>query len=274
MDAGSCYKQSVLSLSLDSACGSTDSCQAQSAFGRAQACLNQSVNFWNLSTGMYNTYSWKVNGIEVATTSNMQYTFTSTGTYVVELGVGTDGKICSNSSQTIVLPETAGPISGEALVCRGQDYIFSIDPNPNAYYNWWLNGDGNVISGQGTHQATIHIGDYFNTSTVKVGVNIGACYKESAKVLEAVNCSSQKMASGEALLNIIPHPFENQTSVSLETGEAIINVKVFSLNGLEIFNAGKVNKEVVTIGETLTAGYYIIHVTTEKGIYIKTLLKY
>jgi hypothetical protein len=82
--------------------------------------------------------------------------------------------------------------------------------------------------------------------------------------------------AGTSVTNItaVPHPFNDQTTISTDTKEKIISVKIFNINGREISNSAKVNSETVTLGENLSAGYYIIQVITNTGIYFKTLIKF
>lgn len=271
VNVNGCYKQSVLSLTSVAVCEeSVVPCAAKSAFGYAQVCLGQTTSFWDLSTGMHNSYQWKINGVVVSTASNLQYTFTENDTYLIELSIGFNGTFCSTASQTLQLPETPGAIIGDSSVCKGEEYTFSVNQLEGASYNWWMNSDAYVVSGQGTHQVTVHIGDYFTTSLIKVGVNYGSCYKEAGSLLIAENCAARMDLSA---VKIAPHPFSEQTNVSMVNGEKIRSLIVYNINGREIVNTRQASEDSIVIGEDLANGYYILQITTENGTYFKTLIK-
>ncbi len=112
-------------------------------------CKGSQISITNLSSGSSNTYSWKVNGVEFATTANAQYTFTATGTYTISLYASSTVKSCDDStSNTVTVLDVPAKttISGLTTICQGGGTIILLSSTAAGYQ--WTNGSGVDIAGE------------------------------------------------------------------------------------------------------------------------------
>ncbi|MBX9851259.1 MAG: T9SS type A sorting domain-containing protein, partial [Cytophagaceae bacterium] len=79
--------------------------------------------------------------------------------------------------------------------------------------------------------------------------------------------------STSAKVAATPHPFNSETTVSINNGEKILSVKIYDLHGSEIVRTGSLDQNEVSIGSDLKAGIYIMHVVTENGNYTQRIIK-
>jgi len=101
-----------------------------------------SINDWN--------YTWTIdNGNTVTGNANQAIVdFNNIGTTTLSLSVGNQCGIAPIKTIDINVednsPSLTGDISGDTLVCRNSDVVYSIEGNPDFDYNWFLNGGGNL----------------------------------------------------------------------------------------------------------------------------------
>ena len=127
------------------------------------------VHFTDTSTGYPTSWSWKVNGTQVATTQNLDYTFVPQGTHIVNLtatnsggsSISTDKYIYANA--TLIADFVGAPLSGHATT----DVSF-VDFSVGAgIYSWdWTFGDG----GTSTERNPTH--PYSTAGTFDVSLTI------------------------------------------------------------------------------------------------------
>ena len=72
-------------------------------------CLNKAVNFTNLSTGRNLTYYWTFTGSSTSVLKNPQFSFTTTGNYLVKLKISGCGGDSSYSRYVTVVNSTKAP---------------------------------------------------------------------------------------------------------------------------------------------------------------------
>ncbi|MDB5273749.1 MAG: chitinase [Chitinophagaceae bacterium] len=88
-------------------------------------------------------------------------------------------------------------------------------------------------------------------------------------------CSSSSLSKSVSSTQVIavPQPFENNTKIKLETEEEIIAMAIYDSRGIEVQSMSSVHEKGITIGDNLSSGYYILHLTTKTAVYTKTLIK-
>ncbi len=209
------------------------------------------------------------------------YTFTVTkvaaGTYNFR-AVVTDDKGASVSSELItiivVAPELAAGINGPSCIETDFSYTYIFKNElPITNISWWTNNDGKVIrDGSDYKKVNVNFSRYNNTSvSLYAGVNYSTApfYKEYSKLILLGNCPDNK----RTVVNSVPHPFIVSTNVSVDNGDHILSVKICDLQGKEVFTSGPINSDAIEIGENISQGLYILHVTTLNGSYTRTILK-
>ena len=120
----------------------------------------------------YNTYLWSTGDI------SQQITVLDTTTYSVTV---TDANNCvgvASATTTIEgsIPESPGPISGPTDgLCNVSNIFYTIDPVPNAaFYVWTVPDSVTILSGQGTTEILVNVGDGFASGDIIVAAS-NAC---------------------------------------------------------------------------------------------------
>jgi hypothetical protein len=119
------------------------------------------------------TYSWT--SVPAGFTSsifNPAVTPTQTTTYTLtETNNG-----CSAVDQVTIEVLGTNLIAGPAVVCTGgSGYTYSVPVIAGATYNWWIQGSGNILTGQGTNQVTTSF-PWFTGGSIFVGINVSGSY--------------------------------------------------------------------------------------------------
>ena len=120
----------------------------------------------------FNTYLWSTGAI------SQQITVLDTATYSVTV---TDANNCvgvASATTTIEgsIPVPPGPISGDTDgLCNATNVFYSIDPVPNAsFYVWTVPDSVDILSGQGTTQIIVNVGNGFAGGDIVVAAS-NAC---------------------------------------------------------------------------------------------------
>lgn len=141
--------------------------------------LGGNAQFSVSSTSSFPVYQWQIDssGTFVNLTNNNNYSGVNTSTLTVSNApqflnnaqyrcVMKSGycQAISNAATLVVssgiLPEDAGIIHADTLVCFGDTIQVAINPvNYATGYNWTINGNANIISGANTNSITIQIFD-------------------------------------------------------------------------------------------------------------------
>jgi hypothetical protein len=283
-----CMEDLVYAISKSTNCAPI--CAVQASYSYSGICLGSSVSFWSTSTGNPNTFEWKVNGSVVSTASSMNYTFNTAGTYTVALSAGIGG-LCSTDSRSIVVSDIAS-ISGATSVCTNQNTVYSVPSTPGATYNWWLNSDGYIVSGQGTNTVTMHIGQYFTNSNINVGVNANGCYRQGGVFVTGHSCAriaqdhlgthlvdTSSIASGVTSpdvlqVDIAPNPVTEETYLVVTGTKDLITVVIMNVSGQVMYKKEQVSvNEKLPLGRDLATGVYIVQVISNQTVITKRVIK-
>ncbi|MBL7784289.1 MAG: M4 family metallopeptidase [Chitinophagales bacterium] len=122
-------------------CGSNTTITAQFTSPPTPTCANTPITFTNTSTGA-TAYQWKVNGTNVGTAANLNYTFSTAGTYTIMLEA-TNGTCSDTYSQDIIINDSATQLElGSDILQCGSSGSFTLDCGISGglWYNWDLNG--------------------------------------------------------------------------------------------------------------------------------------
>ncbi|GAL83329.1 peptidase domain-containing protein [Sporocytophaga myxococcoides] len=209
------------------------------------------------------------------------YTYTvpkiTAGTYNFRVAA-TDNKGSSVSSEVITIivvsPELPVGINGPSCIETNFSYTYTFKNElPTTNISWWTNNDGKIIrDGSDYKKVNVNFSRYNNTSvSLYAGVNYSTApfYKEYSKLILLGNCDNNKRTA----VNSVPHPFISSTNVSVDNGDPILSVKICDLQGKEVFSSGPIDSETIEIGENISQGLYILHITTPNGSYTRTILK-
>jgi hypothetical protein len=215
------------------------------------------------------------------TTSTTPYTYTlskiTTGTYHFKVVV-TDNKGATTASEVVsvkvITSELPVGINGPSCIETERTYEYTLNNDlPTTNVSWWSNSDVRLRrDGSDYRKVYVNFSPY-NPTTVSLhaGVNFSVApfYKEYSMLIILSKCPDTKRAS----IHSSPHPFISTTSVSIDNGDPILSVKIYDLQGKEVYSSGSLNSDTIEIGEHLSQGLYILKVTTPAGGYTRTILK-
>ncbi len=131
-------------------------------FGFADVCLNQAMNFIDLSVvsiGSITSISWDFgNGTPLSTGPNPTYAYANPGTYTVSLIVSTNNGCKDTIANSVVVHPLPVALYSSSNVCDGSIVSFndlSTIPNTDNLQSWaWTFGDGSAVD---TNQNTSHL---------------------------------------------------------------------------------------------------------------------
>lgn len=214
-----------------------------------------------------------------STTAPYTYTVSkiAAGTYNFK-AVATDNKGASVSSDvitiTVVSPELPIGINGPSCIEKTLSYTYTFKNDlPTTNISWWSNSDVKITrDGSDYKKVNVNFSQYNNTSVslfAGVSYSITPFYKEYSKLIFLGNCPDNKRTA----VNSAPHPFISSTNISVDNGDNIMSIKIYDLQGKEVFSSGPINSDALEIGENLSQGLYILQVTTLSGNFTRTILK-
>ena len=159
------------------------------------------------------SYSWLINGGQVATASSFSYTFSSSGSYTVEVIVtDSDGHTASASlTETVNAKPSISIFSSNQVIDAGQSATFtaSVSGGTSPYnYSWTING--NTYYGNPVSYLFSSSGSYGISLTVTDAVGVSA----TASLTETVNADPSVTASSNVSSTDAGTPVKFTASVS------------------------------------------------------------
>jgi gliding motility-associated-like protein len=153
------------------------------------------IAFTNSSTGAV-SYSWNFGDGGTSTTANPSHTYSSSGTYTVQL-IATNSAGCSDTvtkTSYININNLHSNFTTSSSKCSGQNITFtnSATGSPTSYY--WIFGDGNSSTGANPTHAYAASGTY----TVQLVVSNGSCHDTATSTI-TVNPTPTANFSGDTV---------------------------------------------------------------------------
>jgi photosystem II stability/assembly factor-like uncharacterized protein len=230
-------------------------------------CAGASTSFWSTSQGNFTNYQWNVNGVLAGTGPNLTYKFNNAGNYTITLIASTS--TCSTSVSKIFSVLGAGPITGPTAVSPGSTAVYSVPSISGTQYNWWVNGSGNISSGQGTNQVTVQFSPYYIGGGVSVGETLAnGCYTQAD--LSVSKSSGFRLAASGSVSssNAYPNPFTSELSVTVPEGEAF-TLTVTNTNGDLVYKKelpASSSEQTIMLGADLNDGLYMVKLLGENEL--------
>jgi hypothetical protein len=191
--------------------------------GAAQVCNGETENY--LFPGVQNwNYSWTIDNGNTITPNNNQVIvdFNTIGNTTLSVAVSNQCGTAPTKTIEILVADNAptltSDISGDTLVCRNSDAVYSVENNPNFDYNWALSGGGNlstlgnssIVTWQtvGTYNLGVSASNFcgngdtiFTTVTVERPLARPQITQANDSLLSSNNALSQWYFNGEPLTN-------------------------------------------------------------------------
>lgn len=169
-------------------------------------CLNGNVNLsLNNATGI-TSYQWKLNAVNIAGATAMNYTGTLAGTYSCQISNGT----CTVITNTLPVQNQVATLNhnGPTIFCVDQTNLsISLNMASSPAYQWKNNG--NIIPGatSGTYSATssgnyscvITEPNFCNAPTTSGSINIQAGVPPQISVTTSAGASSANLCNGQTI---------------------------------------------------------------------------
>ena len=118
--------------------------------GAAQVC-NGETDIYAVTTGVTDwTYNWTIDNGNLVTSNGSQATidFNTIGNTILSLSVNNQCGTSPTKTLDILVednsPNVVGNISGDTLVCRNSDVVYTINGSSDFDYNWFVNAGGIV----------------------------------------------------------------------------------------------------------------------------------
>lgn len=170
---------------------------------QSSLCVGSPIDFINLSLGSNNSYSWKINGTEFSKNDQPQYSFNTSGNYIITLYAKSNVKQCDDSIvKNITINDLpAQPvISGLHTYCKTGGNITITSSADSG--NQWMDKTGTDIPGENGKQLVVKfLGSY------------------RVRVTSAVGCSSVSDS-----FNIIQVPTTPVIDFTLSNNSSAINI--------------------------------------------------
>lgn len=231
------------------------------------ACIGTAVQMNNSSTGPGTlSYGWSFGDATNSTSMSPSKTYTTAGTYTINMGVvAANGCVDSAAASIVVntLPSAAYSFS-KSTVFESRQVTFT--PGSNSFFTYdWDFGDGNG-SNQLAPVYTYLSNGPFNAKLTVTDNN--GCLNTTTQVI-AFNVSSKAITAQNFNFDVYPNPFTSTATVNYTLVKGgNLEVKVFDMYGREVavlFN-GKQNAggyEISFVAEefNLSAGNYMVQLT-------------
>jgi gliding motility-associated-like protein len=147
------------------------------------ACVNEAINFTDLSTTIANTWNWDFGDGTTSSAQNPSHGYNVPGTYTVELiaagPIGCSGNVIKTNLITINPPPTVGFTADDTGACQVPFVVNFTDNTPNAVSWNWNFGDGNTSTNENPVNTYTSLGNYTVSLTV---IDINGC---SATLVES-----------------------------------------------------------------------------------------
>jgi PKD repeat protein len=245
----------------------------EAAFALTNACQGTEVSFNNQSTSTSDTlsYSWSFGDGNSSTDLSPSNTFTSDGTYNVELTATTENG-CSNTAieslEIYPLPDAGFTFEHKGW---GQYDFTPADANLVSYE--WDFGDGKTSTDVAPYHEYDAEGDY---DVMLTTTDDNSCISENTINVSVSTSIEDKTV--ENPFNVFPNPFTQELNIVYELqNESKVIVEVYNLNGQlieSLVNQEQVEGKHQVQFETADAsGIYLIKMVVDNNVYHQQIIK-
>ncbi|MDP6909280.1 MAG: T9SS type A sorting domain-containing protein, partial [Flavobacteriales bacterium] len=173
---------------------------------------------------------------------------------------------------TLVVPSDYANIStsiaGDSNIEPGTQYTYSVPQDPNVTYTWNAT-NGNIISGQGTHEVVI---EWSGNGNVDVLLVDGGCQGVDDLDVTAIPTGLDEVASINA--SLYPNPNNGIFNLQLDNSGGL-TVRVLDVSGKVLKSQQLSGNTVYTLDmQTAPVGVYIVELESAEGRTFKRLIKH
>ncbi|MBY0425372.1 MAG: T9SS type A sorting domain-containing protein, partial [Cytophagales bacterium] len=211
----------------------------------------------------------------------------STNSIVVDFGDNVNGTIsvittnsvggvtASISVTTGVAPDITGITGPETVLPNQTGVVYSITTTAGNNYTWTLPTGATITSGLGTGTITVDFGESVNGT---ISVTESNPFGQASAFVTVTTAVPTAIATtlGELSIQAYPNPFTDGINILIQAlGETEAKLTLTDLEGHRHENGLVVPlKSVVTLGQNLAAGVYILTVTCGESVVHQKVVKY
>lgn len=236
-------------------------------------CSIDSLLFTNNSTDAV-TYSWSVPGAlpPVSSDVNPYFAFPSSGSYTVTLNVTGPGGTNSDV-QTINVEVVEPPISdfteNDNIIDISFPNVTFTNTSQNANGYFWDFGDGTTSTDENPWHNYPQLGTY---TVMCVAIN-GVCDNDTSWTTIQVVDASGVFENKNSQIKLYPNPVLNELTIELDEITTTVDLQILDSRGRVIIQ-NKLDKAHNIINTSdLSAGVYIVKITTSKSVQYLEIIK-
>lgn len=253
--------------------------QPEQPEGPDSTCSNTDSQYYTNSGSHTTNLLWSIDPEEAGTVMetiadsviiewNIEYSGTATVTVAGENSCGI-GEY-SDPKETIINFTPVPEITGDSEVCEDEAYVYSTPENEGSTYEWTVTG-GEIIEGAGTNQITVLWGDPGNGAINLTETSADNCTNNAEEFTTTIVICSGIDANIINQFKVYPNPATTELHVEfmLKTDNHYEVIVLNSLGQRVSYSEQegvKGKQEFVINTAEMPEGYYMILVTTEKGL--------
>ncbi|OQX80554.1 MAG: hypothetical protein B6D61_01825 [Bacteroidetes bacterium 4484_249] len=268
--------------------GITTSLQSAFTSSATEVCEQETVDFFDQSSGDVVSWEWTFEGGSPATSTeqNPQVTYSNFGDFDVTLtvsdGAESNTLAVENYITVVSSPEIPGTPTGNDEVCTNfepfSDYTTSGAANANSYIWEILPDDAGTISGDGTIGTVEWTLNWEGTATIKVkGFNEGCGEGDFSDGFEVVCsvCTAIDEYGDLAGINLFPNPCDGVFTVKFDKNIGITEITVVNTLNKVLYNSKTetINGQSVNVDlSNFAQGVYFVRLKTENSEIIRKIV--
>ena len=260
--------------------GNGNECQAY-FYSHPDSSSENSIHFWNHSTGSSTTYSWEFGDSTTSNLENPNHVYAVTGVYQVCLTItDSSGFSCSFCENVVVGNNGCQSYFYSDLDSSTVNGInFSNYSGGAPYSYFWDFGDSTNTSNLGNpHHAYADTGSYYACLTM-IDQNGNTCiYCDSVIVRQLIPAGIKESTKANTLLENYPNPFNGSTTINYTISkDATVELIIVDLLGNKIAAVENGNKSAgkystVWNAENVLNGMYLLQLTVNNQISTKKII--
>ncbi|MFA5781714.1 MAG: T9SS type A sorting domain-containing protein, partial [Bacteroidales bacterium] len=244
-------------------------------FTYISTCTGQATTFTdNSAAHTFAYYLWDINndGSVEYTGNTINHTYTSAGTYTVNLTV-TDSSLCTSTKQksVTVLSFPAITLPDDTTLCPDQ----SITIDAGAGFNSYLWSTGATASGITVDSTGYGMGSYHFYVQVS---NANGCSAIDTIIVTWSPCTEIESVSNGFAMNIYPNPTNNTVNIAVSGLSSDADMKIFNISGQLIFSenientASKWSRSYNFTG--MSKGVYFVRLVSRDVVKVEKIIVY
>ncbi len=251
--------------------------QAAVPAGPADVCNDATSGYSTTGAEDADGYTWLLDPAEAGVITadgeecSVAWNTTFSGTAGLTVtGINDCGSGTPSGELVIIVNISPAPvITGPGFVCDNEEEDYSTAENAGSTYSWEISG-GTVTSGAGTWQITVLWGAPGPGSVQVTEINTAECAGTSETLFLTIDDCTGIGDDITQKASIYPNPAIDYFHI---IGLKMADIRIFNMQGIEVFAVNKVNGESNINISTLEKGLYLVKVAQADEMSVFQLVK-